>query len=435
MPSLEYHFGYDHATISVPSTTWGVPATSTSLQLIQGTTYGTLASNEGTGPVLARTWVGSPLTEAVTLNGLATITFNARKAGVYSYAYARAVVRLVSGDGLTERAVLMDEMNGVDMSIGVDPYGFTVELNDVIARVGDRIVVELGAIVDSAGNSRPIEVLTDGDDALILTYTIPPPPKRLVWSSKKPTFRSGVDRGVLYPLEGPGVAWNGLVSVEDAHVGGEFEPLYSDGIRYLNLPSGRNYQATLSAYSTPEEFAPCNGDINVMKGLILTRQPRQQFGLSYRTLVGESLGYQIHLVYNALATPTGRSTTTKTETPTPNIPTWTIDAVPVESYAPRPTAHYILDSTKIGKDQMEAIEGLLYGTAFRNAYLPSIKQITAIATQWDPQIINPIYTTGISPLVDGMGDVQEVDVDGVYILLPNGRLAETEVKGLYQLTE
>lgn len=268
-----------------------------------------------------------------------------------------------------------------------------------------------------------------------LTIKTLPIYKRISWSSLNPRYHHGVDRGVLYPLEGPGVAWNGLVSVEDNHVGGEFEPIYMDGIKRLNLPSGRNYQANLSAYSTPEEFAPCNGEVAILDGFILTRQPRQRFGFSYRTMIGGDLGYQIHLVYNALATPTGRSYATKTDSPSPNVPTWVIDAVPIASSAPRPTSHYILDSTEIGVDEMETIEGLLYGTESRSAYLPGIGEIAAIATNWDPQLINPVYSTGISNLVDGMGDVQEVDVDGVYISLPNGRLTETAVKGLYQLTE
>jgi len=258
---------------------------------------------------------------------------------------------------------------------------------------------------------------------------------KLVWSNLNARYESGLDRGVFYPEEGPGVAWNGLVSVDDSFVGGEIEPLYLDGVLFHHMPSSRNYQATITAFSAPDEFAPSNGEIAIRDGFILTRQPRKRFGFSYRVMVGDDLGYKIHLVYNALATPTTRGYKTRSNSPSPSNPVWQIDAVPVESEAPRPTAHFVLDSTKIDEDQMEAIEGLLYGEKTRSPYLPSIKQITAIITNWDPKIVVPDYVAGLSPLVSGMGDVVESDVDGIYISLPNGRLAETSVRGLYQLTE
>lgn len=374
--------------------------------------------------------------------------------------YMRMVVRMYHADGSSTHLLTVVDDLELTAGSGIKDQRSTRtvegDLTEVISQSGDRLVVEIGVVVThpgSVGNRYAYlwyggpEVATGqdivfqddivGSDDLswieIESVQIIPTP-RISWSPVNPHYHHGVDQGVLYPLDGPGVAWNGLVSVEDAHVGGEFEPVYMDGIKRLNLPSGRNYQATLSAYSTPEEFGPCNGEINVMKGLILTRQPRQHFGFSYRTMVGDS-GYQIHLVYNALATPTGRSYTTKTDAPSPSIPTWTIDALPISSKAPRPTAHYILDSTEIGEDQMAVIESLLYGADDRNAYLPSIGQIAAIATNWDPQVIEPNNISGLHSLSDGMGDVQETDVYGVYISIPTGRLTETEVKGLFQLTE
>lgn len=260
-------------------------------------------------------------------------------------------------------------------------------------------------------------------------------PKRLTWTNKKAQYLHGVHRGVYYPEKGPGVVWNGLISVEEAHVGGDLESLYVDGLKVRNLPSGRNFQASVTAFSTPEGFEASNGDISVLPGLTLTRQMRSRFGMSYRVELGDGLGYKIHLVYNALATPTSRGYRTTNETPSPNNLAWTIDAVPVESYAPRPTAHFILDSTEIDKDPLAAVESLLYGTDTRDPYLPPINQIASIINEWDPQIIIPDTISGVYDLVSGMGDLQEIDVDGVYILLPKGRMQESLIRGLYTVTE
>lgn len=200
---------------------------------------------------------------------------------------------------------------------------------------------------------------------------------RLVWgvhSNKK--YETGIDRGVLYPLSGAPVAWNGLISLEESVVGGEREAYYFDGRKYMEWSTPRFYQSILSAYSAPIEFLPSLGERSIVPGLILTRQPRTSFGLTYRTLIDEQTGYRIHLIYNAVANMTGRQVSTLTAPGTPPIQNWRIDAIPPRvSGGYYPSAHIILDSTRIDGSVLSGIEDVLYGTVNTNPRMITVNEL------------------------------------------------------------
>lgn len=260
------------------------------------------------------------------------------------------------------------------------------------------------------------------------------PSERLVWSNVNPKTSQGVDRGVLYPSNGRGVAWNGLTNVSSQSLGGELDPVYLDGVKTQSLQSSKNFQGTISAYSAPDEFAPCEGLVALRPGFLVTHQPRERFGFSYRTLIGEN-HYKIHLVYNATANPGDKSYVTISESPVPSIFTWTIETVPVQVPGIAPTAHFVIDSSKIDPERLEAIESLLYGTETRPAYLPSMMQIVSMVNNWNPRLIIPDYDNGLFGLVEGTGDLIEGDVPGLYLTLPDARLVVSSVDGLYNLME
>ena len=130
----------------------------------------------------------------------------------------------------------------------------------------------------------------------------------LVWdAATKHIFETGVDRGVLYPMNSSGVyqlgvVWNGLVSVSEKPSGAEPSPMYADNIKYLNLMSAEEFGATIEAYTYPSEFAVCDGSVKPTEqpGLSIGQQTRRGFGLCYRTkigneLVGDTLGYKLHI--------------------------------------------------------------------------------------------------------------------------------------------
>jgi hypothetical protein len=202
-------------------------------------------------------------------------------------------------------------------------------------------------------------------------------------------FEAGVSNGVFYPRLGAGVPWNGLTAVNESSTGGEPEPLFFDGVKYLDLVSSEDFSAVLEAYSSPREFAVCDGTKQISPGLFATQQPRKTFGLSYRTLigndlVGEEFGYKIHLVYNITASPSQRQYATIADNINPDKRQWNLSTVPPPASTFKPTAHLVLDSTLIDPLMMEQIETALYG---RDAdgdrpavspYLPTVAQILAI---------------------------------------------------------
>ncbi len=191
-------------------------------------------------------------------------------------------------------------------------------------------------------------------------------------------YETGIDRCVLYPMldtitdptipYGSGVAWNGLTSVNESPSGGEPTPLWADNIKYLNLMSAEEFGATLEAYMYPDEWLPCDGTQAIATGAYIGQQPRKQFGLSYRTILGNDVqfndyGYKIHLVYGCIATPTEKSYSTVNDSPEASTFSWTISTTPVPVNGFKPTAHLVIDSTTVTPAKLAAIETILYGTA------------------------------------------------------------------------
>lgn len=205
----------------------------------------------------------------------------------------------------------------------------------------------------------------------------------LVWGGiGQRYFESGVDRGVLYPRVGPGVAWNGFTGVTESPTGGSPTPFYSDGYKYLNLASAEEYAATLEAFSAPPEFAVSDGTQSVLNGLFITQQRRQPFGLSYRTKIGNDSdgiehGYKIHLVYNALAAASSRNYVSMSNTGEAMGLSWQITTTPPEISGYRPSAHFVIDSRYTPKILLAQFEGMLYGTAMADPYLPTIAEMMA----------------------------------------------------------
>lgn len=208
---------------------------------------------------------------------------------------------------------------------------------------------------------------------------------RLVWGvAGSRGYETGVDRGVLYPPNSAiGVPWNGLTSVDEKPSGGEPQPFYLDGVKYLQIANGEEFAATLSAYSSPIEFGPCDGTSNIYAGLFITQQPRKQFGLTYRSLRGNDVneagyGYKIHLVYNALAKPSTRSNSSIADTTEVMELSWDISTIPPAITGFKPSAHLVIDSVSTDPAHLTAIENILYGSDADNPRLPDVSEILTI---------------------------------------------------------
>lgn len=207
---------------------------------------------------------------------------------------------------------------------------------------------------------------------------------RLSWTAQGVRFfEAGVDRGVLYVADNPGVAWTGLMSVTENPSGGDSTPYYIDGIKYLNIPSSEEFVATLKAVMYPDIFAQCDGTQEIRTGLYISAQRRKSFGLSYRTrigndVVGADYAYKIHLVYNALAAPSSRANNSLGENSDISDFTWnlTTKAVAVAGY--RRTAHLTIDSRYTSPAVLSALEDILYGTDADQPRLPEVSELLDI---------------------------------------------------------
>lgn len=205
---------------------------------------------------------------------------------------------------------------------------------------------------------------------------------RLVWDNTgERLYETGIDRGVLYPQDNTGnypngVVWNGLSSVSESPSGAEANAIYADNIKYLELRSAEEFGATVEAYTYPDEFAVCDGSAEVATGVNVGQQPRKKFGLSYRTIVGndienDSYGYKLHLIYNAMASPSERQYQTVNDSPEAISFSWEMTTTPVAVGGNfKPTASITIDSTKADAAKLAELEDVLYGSDTAEARLP-----------------------------------------------------------------
>ena len=183
---------------------------------------------------------------------------------------------------------------------------------------------------------------------------------RLVWDQTGEHFyETGVKQVVLYPMTGnaygTGVAWNGVTSIEENPSGADFNPIYADDIKYLNIQGAEEFGATIGAYTYPDEFAEWIGN--------------DTEGIEY--------GYKLHIVYGAKVTPSSKSYSTINDSPEPAEMSWEMNTTPVAVTGMKPTSIITIDSTKFtetaDKAKLTALEDMLYGSGTgtsTNARLP-----------------------------------------------------------------
>lgn len=178
-------------------------------------------------------------------------------------------------------------------------------------------------------------------------------------------FQAGVDRGVLYPLDGPGVPWNGITDVSEK-TSREVKSYYLDGIKYLDHYVPGAYSAKLSAFTYPEELDQILGMHEWIPGVRVHDQRAGMFHLSYRTLIGDplqglDLGYKLHLVYNLTANPGDSASNSLAGNTSANTFDWNISGVQTSMWGIRPANHLSFDSRHMDPDLLANLEARLYG--------------------------------------------------------------------------
>lgn len=291
-------------------------------------------------------------------------------------------------------------------------------------------------------------------------------------------YEIGLDRGVLYfDDDNNGVAWNGLISVDENEGGSDATPVYFDGIKVNDTPAYGDYSATLTAFTYPDEFLEFEGIVSLGSGLFVDGQTQKQFGLSFRTLIGNDIegtdhGYKVHLLYNLVVVPDSMTAETLSDSLSISDLSWKISAVPELATGYRATAHVILDSRLLPSDLLTTIEGILYGTegyfpgetiydgglppdmdreiidgggpgshgedlptsdaiVISDPRLPSINELLDLIVFFGPRTIIPDTVSGIAELIHGGNDLTPSNVAGVYSALPDTHLVPSSFLGFY----
>ena len=229
---------------------------------------------------------------------------------------------------------------------------------------------------------------------------------QLVWdASGQHLYETGVDHAVLYTLNSAGTAytngyaWNGISSIQETPSGAESNAIYADNIKYLDLRAAEQFGCTIECYAYPPQFAECNGEAVPDQGITIGQQSRKTFGLSYRTIIGNDAkgndyGYKLHLVYGCTASPSERNYSTVNESPEAGTFSFTVDTVPVAISGYKNTALITIDSTKVIKANLEALEALLYGTDGNPSTDPQLPDpatvLTNLGLSWDST--NKVWT-------------------------------------------
>lgn len=203
---------------------------------------------------------------------------------------------------------------------------------------------------------------------------------KLIWDQVgERRYETGVDHGVLYiPTGGvydSGFAWNGLATVTEKPSGADSTPVFADNIKYLNLLAAEDFGGTIEALTYPDEFAQCDGTVEISAGVMISQQSRKVFGLSYRTLIGndaagQDAGYKLHLVYGCLAAPSEKAYSTVNDSPEALTFSWDFSTTPVPVTGQKPSALLTVDSTQVNSVNLAALEDALYGTPGTSPRLP-----------------------------------------------------------------
>ena len=213
----------------------------------------------------------------------------------------------------------------------------------------------------------------------------------LTWDNVGERFyETGVDRGVLYQVDGSGayvdgVPWNGLTTVTESPSGAESNKQYADNIVYVNLISAEEFGGTIEAYTYPDEFAQNDGSFEPSPGISVGQQGRRPFGLVYRTLQGNDTdgqdhGYKLHLLYGCQASPSEKAYATVNDSPEAIAFSWEFQSTPVPVSGRKPTSILTIDSTKSDPTDLDTLEDILFGTVGDDARLPSPDEVVAIFT-------------------------------------------------------
>ena len=216
-------------------------------------------------------------------------------------------------------------------------------------------------------------------------------------------FETGVSEGVLFlgknrswgngKVNGwkNGVAWNGLINVSHSP-SSETNKFYADDMTYGLVGSNEDFSFTIEAYAYPKDFDTCLGSIEIVPGLRISSQEYDRFSLAYKTKIGDDehpgidKGYKLHIIYNAIATPSEKQFQTINDSPDAITYSWECQTLTHKLDFSRSSvssairslndsAYLMLDSTKVSSTTWNSVNRQILGLTYGFSYLPTPEQI------------------------------------------------------------
>ena len=235
-------------------------------------------------------------------------------------------------------------------------------------------------------------------------------------------IESGVSKGILFPKGKKGVVWNGLTSVSESSSGAETVDLWADNMKYASFRSIENYEATIEAYTYPEEFSECDGSAKFAKGAYIGQQTRLPFDFCYRTEVldgngnARNDGYKIHLIYNATASPSEKSYETINDSPDGVSLSWEISAQPFVLRGRRASSCIVIDSTKADRFKVQELEKILYGLGDGDPRMPDPDEVVDLIKRLD---VSRVFVDTLSKSGNWVWDTFNFQTDSIPIAIEN----------------
>lgn len=241
----------------------------------------------------------------------------------------------------------------------------------------------------------------------------------LTWDEpNKRYYEHGLDRGVLY-IDGKAVPWNGLTSFDEGGENGSSAILYRDGVIYLADQEPTDFSGKMGSIYFPKEFGKCIGMPEAADGFVIDNQKPQRFGLCYRSLVGsggidDRFGYQIHLVYNCMASIAPRNRRTIGNDTSPVEFSFDIQCTPVHLPGFRPTAHYIIDTRRMTKSKLTILEDIIYGDGEIEGALPDLEYVYDLLNYGDAMVFR-VHPDGTFTVEGSEANLEDLG-DGAFLM-------------------
>jgi hypothetical protein len=224
-------------------------------------------------------------------------------------------------------------------------------------------------------------------------------------------YQHGLDHGVLYIPSLDPIPWNGLISVDEGGEGSS-EILYRDGVVYLADAEPGDFIGSITSMMYPDSFGACIGIPKAADGLYVDNQKPKRFDMSYRTLIGsgsrgDMFGYQLHLIYNCMATIKQRQRNTIGSDTQPVNFQFDIVCTPVKLPGYRPTAHYVIDTRGLSESTIADIEAILYGDDVTVGRMPTPIELYDILHFGDAMVflVHPDGTFTVTGSEDNLEDI------------------------------